>query len=221
MTEQELDQLIRSSMQICAQSPEALEPHRFSSGFERKMRQMLPGRNTSHRSRRLSMKKIGFALIAALLAALGMSLTAVASRTRQVQTFADKLSGYQPLDEQEALLEQPQLTYDLSAIPKRFSDGVEIHCGEQTTQFFHDESSGDFIEFSSYPKMIFRYHLSLPDTNPEPLTLNGKDASYFADQSGIGYVLWSTPSTVLILRSSLGKAELSVIAEGIEVYESG
>ena len=220
MTDHELDALIRASLQNGIPEPEESEPHCFSPAFEERMQALLSDTKPRLKSKRFTMRRVTFALIAALLAGLGMSMTAVATRTKRVQTFADELAGYAPLDEQEARLEQPRLTYDLSGIPPRFEGGVEIHCGEQTTQFFHDEKTGDFLEFSSYPKMVFRYHLSLPDTTPEPLSLDGKDACWFSDQSGIGYVIWSTPSTVLVLRSSVSKAELSVIAGDIQVYES-
>lgn len=221
MTDHELDALIRASLQNGVPEPEEpCEPHRFSPAFEKRMQALLYDTKPRLKAKRFTMRRVTFALIAALLAGLGMSMTAVATRTKRVQTFADELAGYTPIDEQEACLEQPRLTYDLSGIPPRFEGGVEIHCGEQTTQFFHDEKTGDFLEFSSYPKIAFRYHLSLPETALTPLSIEGKDACWFSDQSGISYVMWSTPSTVLVLRSSLQKAELSVIAGDIQVYES-
>lgn len=221
MRECELDALIAKSLKTFGtpEPPAESTPHCFSPAFEQRMRAVLGG--TSPPRRRLRIRKLSYVLIAALLATLATSVTgAVASRSKQAQTFADRIAGYQTLDSAETVLENPELTYDLTALHERLSQGVEIHCGEQFTRFYRDQDSGEFVEFSSYPKLAFRYHLSLPDAELSSLDVPDKDAVWFEDQSGIGYVLWSTPSAVIVLRSNLSKDELRSLTERIQIFES-
>ncbi len=216
MRERDLDALIAQSLKAFG-TPEPPDepPHRFSPAFERRMRSVLGGTSPP---RRFRIRRIWYVMIAALLALLAMTMTcAVATRSHRVNTFADRI-GYQALGGEAEQL-QPTLSYDLTALTERFSEGVEIHCGEQLTRFFRDAGTGEFVEFSSYPKMVFRYHLSLPDTTPEKLDLNGGEALWFADQGGIGYLLWETPSAVIVLRSDLERDELCGLAEKIQVFE--
>ncbi|MBQ4465662.1 MAG: hypothetical protein II916_06845 [Oscillospiraceae bacterium] len=217
MREHELDELISKSLKAFGSpEPPKQSPHQFSARFEQQMRPVI---GYSPPRRHFRLRKIWYALIAALLAVFATSMTAaVATKTHRVNTFADGI-GYQALGG-EALLENPELSYDLTPLYERFSQGVEIHCGEQLTRFFRDADGKEFVEFSSYPKIAFRYHISLPDTDPEPLKLGKKNALWFSDHNEISYLLWDTPSSVVVLRSNLPKEELCSMAERIEVYEN-
>lgn len=221
MRDCELDALIAQSLKAFGspEPPAETTPHHFSPAFEQRMRAVLGG--TSPPRRRLRMRKLRYVLIAALIATLATSVSsAVASRSRHVQTFADSLGGYQTLGTEESVLENPELTYDLTALYARFSQGVEIRCGEQLTRFFHNAATGEFVEFSCYSKLVFRYRLSLPETELTPLDVADKEAFWFEDASGMGYVLWSTPSAVVVLRSNLSQEELQTLVERIHIFES-
>ena len=220
MQDHELDQLIAQSLKAFdpPEPPETVS-HHFSPGFEQRMRRVLKGDSLAA-PRRFRIRRIWYVLIAALLAMLAMTVTgAVASKTNRVHTFADGI-GYLPLGD-DAKLEKPELSYDLTPLTEHFTEGVEIHCGEQLTRFYRDAESGEFVEFSSYPKIAFRYHISLPDIQPEQITLNERTALYFGDQGGVGYLLWDTPSAVIVLRSDLPQGELCEIAQEIKVFENG
>ena len=59
------------------------------------------------------------------------------------------------------------LTYDLDSLLAKYESGVEIINGEQYTRFFINPDTGEFFEFSSYPKLFFRWHSAIehPETH--------------------------------------------------------
>lgn len=110
-----------------------------------------------------------------------------------------------------------KLAYDLDALTEKYDNGVEIVNGEQYTRFFVNPETNTFFEFSSYPKIFFRWHSSIE--NPEIITLGDKKITYFTDKNQIHYALWSASSTVFVVRSDMSREQMLQEIDLIQIYE--
>lgn len=225
MNDEQLDRLIAASLKTSETDflsfPEQAQPHVFSAGFEKNMNKLLletqkTEKPSPHRSIRVW--KWWFVLAAVLLAVTACSLTAYGSKTNHIHFFADKFTEYQTLEEMdENAPATVELTYDLDALVAKYESGVEIVNGEQYTRFFTNPETGEFFEFSSYPKLFFRWHTESEMT--EDLILGEKELTYFVDRNQIQYALWSASSTVFVVRSDMSRKQFLEDIESIKIYE--
>ncbi len=220
MNEKEFDRLISESLKeqenIFPEIPEEPEQrHVFSEQFVSRMNSILPA---SKPRRAVQFWKWWFVLAAVLLTLMACSLTAYGSKTNQIHFFADRFEEYQPLETMaEDAPATAELTYDLDFLVDKYDAGVEIVNGEQYTRFFTDPETGNFFEFSSYPKIFFRYHLEQQET--EQIILDDKELLYFTDLNQIHYALWSASSTVFVVRSDMSREQFLDDLKHIQIYE--
>lgn len=220
MSDYELDKLIADSLkQFADDRPEAPceTEHVFSEGFEKRMAQFLYPKE----HRRLPFRRKWLVLIAALLAMLACSLTVYGSRTHSIHFFADSFSEYEALGEMpEDVPERMRLIYGLEYLQEHYTQGVDIRNDEQFTRFFLDEESGRFLEFSSYPKLLFRYHVNTGLMTSEAITIGEKEVTYYTDTNGMQYLIWSMDASVFVVRSDFEKTALLEAVASIELYET-
>lgn len=220
MNDDEFNRLISDSLKQFADSdpdPPYESEHVFSKQFEKQMSPLLY-RKEHHR---FPLHRKWFVLITALLTMLSCSLTAYGSKTNQIHFFADNFPEYSSLgDVDENLPERMDLIYGLDELRSKYTQGVDIHNDEQYTRFFIDEDTGLFLEFSSYPKSMFRYHVSSDFLTEETISLENKQVICYQAQNGMYYILWSMETSVFVVRSNFEKTELIDAVNSIEVYET-
>ncbi|MBR0484960.1 MAG: hypothetical protein IJJ69_09320 [Oscillospiraceae bacterium] len=220
MNDKQLNHLISESLKTDEDFfPEITEMHTFSGKFNRNMKYLLREHETPiiHTRNRHALKW-WFVAIAVFLTVSACSLTAYGSKTNHIHFFADKFSEYQPLEEmEEDAPANAKLAYDLDALTEKYDNGVEIVNGEQYTRFFVNPETNTFFEFSSYPKIFFRWHSSIE--NPEIITLGDKKITYFTDKNQIHYALWSASSTVFVVRSDMSREQMLQEIDLIQIYE--
>ncbi len=219
MNDRQLDALIAESLKSEEDFfPEPEEEHRFSGRFRKKMKYLLYEQEYPPPDRKFRVRRWWFALAAAMLAVSVCSLTVYGSRTNQIHFFADKFLEYQPLDTmEEDTPSYAKLAYDLDALAAKYETGVEIVSGEQYTRFFRNPETGEFFEFSSYPKISFRWHAAAE--NPETIVVGDKEITYFTDRSQIHYALWSASATVFVIRSDMSREQMLAEIASVRIYE--
>jgi len=220
MNDNELDKLIILSLKACEKDfPEESPPeeeHIFSEQFEINMKKIL---NDSP-PKSIRVWKWWFVLAAVLLAMMACSLTVYGSKTNQIHFFADNFEEYEPLETMaEDAPFSAELTYDLDSLLAKYESGVEIINGEQYTRFFINPDTGEFFEFSSYPKLFFRYHYDTEQQKTELFMLGDKHLTYFQDRNGIQYALWSGESSVFVVRSDMSREQFLEDVNSIQIYE--
>lgn len=219
MSEYELDKLIADSLKQFADTcptPFCGAEHVFSKDFEKHMAKLLKPKER----RRLSLRRQWLVFIAILLAMLACSMTVYGSKTHRIHFFADKFSEYTPLGEMdEDVPERMALIYGLERLQEQYTPGVEIRNEEQYTRFFMDETSGRFLEFSSYPKLMFRYHVNAA-LEMEVLKLGDKEVTYYVDSGGMQYIIWSMDASAFVVRSDFERDTLLNAVDSIELYET-
>ncbi|MBE6877288.1 MAG: hypothetical protein E7496_11330 [Ruminococcus sp.] len=220
MNDNQLNQLISESLKTDEDFfPEMTEMHTFSGKFKKNMTSLLREQETqiSHIRNRHALKW-WFVLVAVFLSVSACSLTAYGSKTNHIHFFADKFSEYQPLEEMEDdAPASAKLAYDLDALAEKYDSGVEIVNGEQYTRFFVNPETNAFFEFSSYPKIFFRWHSAIE--NPETITLGDKKITFFTDKNQIHYALWSASATVFVVRSDMSREQMLQEIDSIQIYE--
>lgn len=202
-----------------------VEAHEFSPAFEKKMKKLLKASHASVKitSVRSAKQVIKYALIAALLAILAISVAAVMYWNHLRMEQHDIFSLLYIDDISEA----PETIKSVFSITADMTDFKQIV--EENEMFirrtkYTNNETGASILFSQMTIMFVQgIRLNTEDVVEDTITtmqINSYDAIYFETTSGIKNIIWDNSEYVFTIEAhGVGKDELIEIANSVQNVE--
>lgn len=201
-----------------------VEAHEFSPTFEKKMKKLLKASHTSVKitSVRSAKQVIKYALIAALLAILAISVAAVMywNHLRMEQHDIFSLLYIDDISEAPETIENVfSITSDMTDFKQTVEEN-EVFIS--STKYSNEESNATVLFTQMTMKSVQGIRINTENTEESiaALKINGYDAIYFETASGIKNIIWDDSEYVFIIEAhGVGKDELIDVANSVQNVE--
>lgn len=201
-----------------------VEAHEFSPAFEKKMKKLLKASHASIKitSVRSAKQVIKYALIAALLAILAISVAAVMywNHLRMEQHDIFSLLYIDDMSETPETIER---VFGITADMTDFRQNVEEdNAFIRRTQYTNDENNKSIIFSQMTMKSVQGIRINTENTEESiaALKINGYDAIYFETAYGNINIIWDNSEYVFIIEASgISKDTLVEIVNSVQNVE--